>query len=241
VTAPVPLSPRWFGGVLVAVLPAFVLALSLAAVPARAAGVLVPELCTVPRCFQIHPSTTIANAVPSNAAKYNVTIVGTGGPIGSASIQIRMIAPGDTLACWCSGLPGPRPYVFQQSTNGAGVARFVIGGGGCLEYGLAAIPGNLDYAGEVFADGIRLQEFGVVSSDAVDATGRRATDTPRWNPAGACAAGLTDAVEHTGPLANVTYDYCSDLNCDNATGASDAVILTPFLAESASCSGASGP
>lgn len=209
--------------------------------PTASAGVLIPELCTVPRCFQIHPSTVMANAVPSHAAKYNVTIAGSGGPIGGAAVQLRMIAPGDTLTCWCSGLPGPRPYVFLQSTNSAGVARFVIGGGGCIQYGLAAIPGTNDYAGEAYADGIRLQEFGVVSSDVVDATGRRATDTPRWNPTGVCGAGLTDAVEHTGPLSTVTFEWCTDFNCDNATGVADAVIVTPFLAGAASCGGSSGP
>jgi hypothetical protein len=212
----------------------------LAAVVASA-NVPVPELSTVPRCFQLHPSTTLANSVPSNAAKYNVTILGTGGPINAAAVQVRMISPGDTLACWCNGLPGPRPYVFQQSTNASGVARFVIGGGGCIQYGLPAIPGTLDYAGEVFADGVRMQEFGMVSSDAVDNAGRRATDSPRWNPAGTCAAGLADAVEHTNPLATSNYDYCTDFNCDNASGASDAVIVTPFLAGAASCAGASGP
>jgi hypothetical protein len=212
----------------------------LAAVVASA-NVPVPELSTVPRCFQLHPSTTIANLIPANAAKYNVTILGTGGPINAAAVQIRMITPGDTLACWCNGLPGPRPYVFQQSTNGAGVARFVIGGGGCIQWNLGAIPGGQDFAGEVFADGVRMQEVGLVSSDAVDAAGRRATDTPRWAPGGTCAAGLGDAVEHTNPLATNTYDWCTDFNCDNNSGASDAVIVTPFLAGAASCAGASGP
>ncbi|HEX7880642.1 MAG TPA: hypothetical protein VF720_14600 [Candidatus Eisenbacteria bacterium] len=207
----------------------------------EAGNVLLPELCTVPRCLQIHPSTLIANALPNHGAKYNVTIVGNGGPIASANIQIRLLTPGDTLACWCNDTPGPRPHVFSQSTNVQGQARFVIGGGGCIEYGLAAIPGVLDYAGEVFADGIRLQEFGVVSSDAVDNAGRRATDSPRWNPAGTCGAGITDAVEHTGPLGNNSYDWCSDFNCDSATGAADAVIVTPFLAGAASCPGTSGP
>jgi len=212
----------------------------LAAVVASA-NVPDPATSTVPRCFQLHPSVALANSVPANAAKYNVTILGSGGPINAAAVQVKMITPGDTLVCWCSGLPGPRPYVFSASTNALGVARFVIGGGGCIQYGLAAIPGTLDYAGEVFADGVRMNEFGTVSSDAVDNAGRRATDTPRWNPAGTCAAGLADAVEHTNPLATNTYDYCTDFNCDNNSGASDAVIVTPFLAGAASCVGASGP
>lgn len=213
----------------------------LAAVVASA-NVPVPELSTVPRCFQLHPSVALANAVPANAAKYNVTILGIGGPISAASVELRMITPGDTLVCWCNTPAGPRPYVFQMSTNPSGVARFVIGGGGCIQYGLAAIPGSRDFAGEVFADGIRMQEFGTVSSDAVDSSGRRPTDTmPGWEPGLICAAGLADAVEHTNPLATNTYDYCTDFNCDNQSGASDAVIVTPFLAGAASCAGNAGP
>lgn len=212
----------------------------LAAVVASA-NVPVPSLSNVPRCLQLHPT-----AGPA-AAQYKVTILGTGGPINGAAVQVRMITVGDTLVCWCNTPAGPRPYVFQQTTATggspltAGYAAFTILGGGCIQYGLAAIPGGLDYAGEVFADGIRMQEFGTVSSDAVDNTGKRATDSPRWNPAGICAAGLADAVEHTNPLALAVYDYCTDFNCDNASGATDAVIVTPFLSGAASCVGSSGP
>jgi len=200
-----------------------------------------PGLCDIPRPFQIHSSTALTNAVPSHAAKYNVLILSTGGPINASSVEIRMTIPGDTLTCWCDGQVGPRPYVFRERTNAAGIARFVVGGGGCIEYGLLAIPGHLDYVGEVFADGVRLQEIGLVSSDVVDNAGRRATDSPRWSPAGACAAGLADAVEHTTALSTNTYDWCTDFNCDNDAGVSDAVIVTPFLAGAAYCSGASGP
>jgi hypothetical protein len=206
----------------------------LAAVVASA-NVPVPSLSNVPRCLQLHPT-----AGPL-AAQYKVTILGTGGPINAAAVQIRMITVGDTLVCWCNTPSGPRPYVFQQSTNGSGFAAFTILGGGCIQYGLAAIPGSLDYAGEVYADGVRMQEFGTVSSDAVDNTGKRATDAVRWNPAGVCAAGLADAVEHTNPLALAQYDYCTDFNCDNATGLADGTIVTPFLSGAASCAGASGP
>lgn len=206
----------------------------LAAVVASA-NVPVPALSNVPRCLQLHPT------VGPVAAQYKVTILGTGGPINASAVQVRMITVGDTLACWCTPQVGTRPYVFSATTNAAGFAAFAIKGGGCIQYGLAAIPGNLDYAGEVFADGIRMQEFGTVSSDAVDNTGKRATDSPRWNPGGTCAAGLADAVEHTNPLALAAYDYCTDFNCDNASGATDAVIVTPFLSGAASCVGTSGP
>lgn len=212
----------------------------LAAVVASA-NVPVPSLSDVPRCLQLHPT------AGTEAAKYQVTILGTGGPINGAVVQVRMITVGDTLVCWCNTPAGPRPYVFQQTTAVGGIppvagyAAFQILGGGCIQYGLAAIPGGLDYAGEVFADGIRMQEFGTVSTDAVDNTGKRATDAVRWNPAGFCSAGLADAVEHTNPWALAQYDWCSDFNCDNVTGLTDATIGTPFLSGAASCAGSSGP
>lgn len=207
----------------------------LAAVVASAA-VPVPSLSNVPRCLQLHP------AVSANpGSKYNVTILGTGGPINAAVVQIRMITVGDTLVCWCNTPAGPRPYVFQQSTNISGVTAFTILGGGCIQYGLGAIPGTLDYAGEVFADGIRMQEFGTVSSDAVDNSGRRATDSPRWNPAGVCAAGLADAVEHTSPLQSAIYDWCTDFDCSGSVALADGIIMTPFISAGSSCAGASGP
>jgi hypothetical protein len=121
------------------------------------------------------------------------------------------------------------------------VATFNIRAGGCIQLGLTAIPGPNDFAGEIFSDGVKMQEFGVVSPDAVDASGRLPTNTSSlWDPAGTCATGLADAVRHTTPLATAVYDWCTDINCDNAVGVADAVILTPFLAGAASCPGDAG-
>ena len=104
-----------------------------------------------------------------------------------------------------------------------------------------AIPGSLKYAAEIFGDGIRLDELGIVSPDVVDNAGRRALDSPGWNPAGTCAVGLADAVEHTGPIAESLYSWCSDMNCDGQVSIADAVLMTPSLAGAASCSGDAGP
>lgn len=193
-----------------------------------------PGLSNAPRCVGISPT---------GALTYAVTVVGSGGPISSASVDLRFTTAGDTLICWCNTVPGPRPRVLNAVSNGSGVASFSITAGGCIEYGLAAIPGVLDFAGEIFADGVKLQEFGTVSPDAVDAAGKLPTTLAGgvWNPAGACATGLADAVQHTTPLATATYQWCTDLNCDNATGLADATILTPFLAGAATCAGDAGP
>ncbi len=187
----------------------------------------------VPNCLGISPD---------GGLSYTVTIVCSNGPVAAAAVDLRFTIVGDTLVCWCASTPGPRPRVFSRSTNVNGVASFNIAAGGCIQYNLAAIPGPLKFAAEVFADGVKLQECGTVSPDAVDASGRLPTGTQSlWDPAGVCAVGLADAVKHTTPLATSTYNWCSDLNCDLAVGLSDATILTPFLAGSASCPGDAGP
>lgn len=195
-----------------------------------------PTLSNVPRCVGVSPTGALA---------YRVTIIGSGGPINASRVEIRFNIPGDTLICWCSVVPDPGPppttHSFFANTNISGVATFNIRAGGCIGYGVAAIPGASDIAGEIFADGIKMQEFGTVSPDAVDNAGRLPTNSASlWDPAGTCATGLADAVQHTVPLATSTYDWCTDINCDLACGVADAVILTPFLSGSASCVGNAG-
>lgn len=191
-----------------------------------------PALSTVPECVPVAPNAGLT---------YQVVIVGTGGPINASRVELRFTNVADTLICWCDPRPTPRPPSFFANTNVSGVAVFNIAAGGCIENGLGAIPGTRDFAGEVFADGVKMQEFGIVSPDAVDGSGRMATSTPVWDPAGTCIVGLSDAVQHTTPLATSTYEWCTDINCDAACGLPDAVILTPFLAGSTQCPGNAGP
>lgn len=203
------------------------------AVGVASANVPDPNLSNVPECLVV---------APGNAGTfddYSVTIVGSGGPLNGSLVQIRFNAVGDTLTCWCSSNAGPRPYVFSGNTNGSGIATFQIRAGGCIEKGLAAIPGNSDFAGEIYADGIRMQEFGTVSPDVTDSNGNRPTATGDvWNPAGSCATGLADAVEHGTPLGSGTStDWCSDMDCNGVVGGTDGVRLTPFLGQAISCAG----
>jgi hypothetical protein len=202
---------------------------------ASLASANVPDenLSNVPNCLGISPT---------GALTYSVTIVGSGGPIASSAVSLRFTTAGDTLICWCNTVPGPRPRVLNGVTNGVGVANFSITAGGCIQYALVAIPGVLDFAGEVFADNVKMQEFGTVSPDAVDSAGRLPTTTTSlWDPAGICATGLADGVQHTTPLSTAIYEWCTDINCDLAVGLADATILTPFLAGAASCAGNAGP
>lgn len=215
------------------------LLLGLAPLPASGRSPCIPELVG-PRCLLLSPDGSL---------EYRVTIIGdpspfcgpTPMPIPNSTVTIRFRHVGDTLTCFCSSIPGPRPHVFTASTNAFGEAVFHIAGGGCAALDDPAIPGSLKYAAEIFVDGIYLDELGIVSPDVVDSAGRRALDSPSWNPAGTCAVGLADAVEHTGPIAESLYTWCSDMNCDNQVSIADAVLMTPSLAGAASCSGDAGP
>lgn len=198
--------------------------------PARAGGGV--DLSIVRKCLPLSPNGSLT---------YVCTIIGEYGPVAASLVQIVLTVPGDTLACWCGPEAPVRPHVFAATTGPTGVATFAIQGGGCGAYGDSRWPGINDFAGEVFADGVRLKEVGIMSPDPVDSFGREALSTPTWNPAGTCGAALSDAVRFTTPLANGTYDWCTDMNCDNSVGLSDATILTPFLAASTSCAGDAGP
>lgn len=197
------------------------------------ANVPVPELSTAPNCIPISPN---------GALVYQVRVVGTGGPINAARVNVLFNTVGDSLVCWCATnpyVPGS-PHSFFANTNASGNATFNLRGGGCVEYNLAAIPGDRNYAAEVFADFVKLAETGAVSPDAVDNSGRVSTDSPVWNPGASCATGLSDAVRHTTPLSSATYAWCTDINCDRAVTLADATILTPFLSQATTCAGGAG-
>jgi hypothetical protein len=192
-----------------------------------------PDLSNVPDCVVISPNGALA---------YCVTIAGEAGVINASRVELRFTNVADTMVCWCSPRPTPRPPSFFQNTGPTGVACFNLLGGGCIQRGLAAIPGTRKYAGEVFADNIKMQEFGIVSPDAADAAGRIATNqNPTWDPMGSCLVGLSDAVRHTTPLATNVYNWCSDINCDDIVGLFDGVNLTTYLAQAISCPGDQSP
>jgi len=86
---------------------------------------------------------------------------------------------------------------------------------------------------EVFANGFKIAEVGVVSPDAVDDSGT--LPTSGWNPAGTCHVVLADAVAHTGPIVTAVYSFCTDMNSDGLVNVADAVIVTPSIIGAPSC------
>lgn len=191
------------------------------------------DLSTVPRAIPMAPDGSLA---------YTVRIVCIDGPRQNSHVNLLFTDVGDSLVCWCNTspwVPGT-PHSFFADTDVNGYATFHLFAGGCVERYLAAIPGDRNFAAEVFADFVKMNECGVVSPDAVDHAGRLSTSTPAWDPAGGCATGLSDAVLHTTALAASSYSWCTDINGDRVVSLSDGVILTPYLAAATTCSGNAG-
>ncbi|TPW18038.1 MAG: hypothetical protein FD129_139 [bacterium] len=188
-------------------LPVLAVVLALLGVAANsAAGIPDPTLSTIPNVV----------ASPGGLMPYRVTIVGLGGPIASANVELRYAVAGDTSACWCIGQVRPIPIAV---TNASGIATFNVSGGLCLNPSL--LPGGV--AVEVFVNEIKLKEVGQVSPDVVAA------------PGGTCEVGLSDAVSYTTFLATSSYSYCYDINSDGAVGLTDAVLFTTPASTGASC------
>ncbi len=163
---------------------------------------------------------------PSGTLDYSVNIVGQLGPMNTATVELIWSAEADSLMCWCTGENHP---LITSTTDPSGTAVFNIAAGGCLDPSL--LSGGI--AVEVFANGFKMAEVGVVSSDLVDGSGIRATQG--WNPAGSCAVGLSDASAHTNAFATGIYDFCSDINSDLTVSLDDAVILTQPITDGLSC------
>lgn len=170
------------------------------------AGVPDPALSTVPNVV----------GSPSGGINYNVTIVGSSGPIDSANVTLKWSTPGDTSACWCTAQVHPN---VTATTNASGVASFTLRLGGCENP--ATIPGGV--AVQVFVNSVLLKEVGQVSPDV------NSTHHPP------CTVSLSDAVAFTIPLATNSYSFCYDLNSDLSVGIADAVIFTPAAAGAATC------
>lgn len=164
---------------------------------------------------------------PDGNLEYIVTVVGADGPIDSALVEIVFSTETDGLVCWCVGQVHP---TIQANSNALGQASFFISGGGCVDPALVTTPPAV----EVFANGIKLGEPGVVSSDVVDDGGRKPTDVG-YAPGGACKVVIADAVYFTGPIVSGTYDYCTDMDSSGVVNIADAVIVTGPIVSGAIC------
>lgn len=183
-------------------------------------------------CFAGLPDPALSTAgnvilSPNASIDYVVEVIGSEGPIDTALVQIVFSTETDGLVCWCTGQVHPN---IEGYTNALGQATFNLAGGGCVDSSLVSTPPAV----EVFANGIKIAEVGVVSPDAVDGLGRVPTD-PGYDPMGSCTVGVGDAANHTGPIVTSTYSFCTDLNSDGALTLADAVLVSEDIINSASC------
>lgn len=191
--------------------------LGAALVASATAGIPDPALSDVPNVA----------ASPSGALEYIVTVNSSAGPVDGAVVTIVFGTEAEGLACWCAGQTHPE---ISSVANSSGEASFFIAAGGCLD------PSELtgSPAIEVFANGVKLAEVGMVSSDAVDNSGTFPWNG--WNPGGTCEVGISDGVLHTTPIASGGSDFCSDIDSDGQVALSDAVLLTADISTGAACS-----
>lgn len=177
------------------------------------------------------PDAGLSNApnvliTPDGSLEYIVYVANASGPIDTAQVSLIFSVEAAGLVCWCTGQTQP---LIQGVTDVAGEASFFISGGGCLNPdSTVSIP-----VVQVIANGVLLDEVGVVSPDIVDNGGK--LPTQGWNPGGLCEAGLGDLVSHTGPLASGAYSFCSDFDSNGVIDLGDAVLVTPALATGATC------
>ncbi len=164
-------------------------------------------------------------ATPLASLSYVVTVNGPLGPVAGATVDLVFSGAADALVCWCAGTSHP---VISAVTNAGGQATFNIAGGGCVDP--ARLGGTVV---EVFADGIKLSEVGLVSPDAVDSGG--VLPTSGWVVGPPCSVGLSDATFHTGPISSGVYEFCTDVDSDGVVALADAVLLTAPITVGETC------
>lgn len=189
------------------------------------AGIPDPLLSTVPNVVYC----------PKADLTYKVTVMSSLGPVGGASVEVRINGAINNKLCWCTaGGDAPSsgstknasPVSFTKTANGVGVASFNIAAGGCV----ARVPASRII--EVFANSIKIGEVGGLSPDAVDQTGKLPFDTG-YNPT-QCEVGLADSSYLT-PAFKGAANFCGDFNSSGSVSLADVVIFTPHAKGAHSC------
>jgi len=200
------------------------------AATAAVANIPDPNLSDVPDMITITPDGSFA---------YTVTIIGAQGPVNGANVEIRLTGFADPVAAWCLGQAHPSMF---GTTDANGQASFNIAGGGCVRNAANSLG---EVVSQVFADGIEMAQPDINSPDVVNASGVLYTDATfvfddtNGDGTGTPVArvGLSDAVFHTGPIANGLVEPCTNFTApfNDVVALGDAVIVTPFIVFGASC------
>jgi hypothetical protein len=218
----------------------FVIAL-LAAAPALAGT---QPTSSVPDVISLSPGTRY----PSNPiGGFVVHIEGPLGPTQGSFVELEISPDADLLVSWCrapfGGAAGQSHPLLSGFTDVNGNVKFEMYGGGCLN--------PHDYFGatyitQVRADGIVLDEPFINSPDAVNSSGKKATDEPPTGGIKRCdlvalvnvsQVSLSDAVYHTRPIKLGLRERCSKFTppFNGTVQVNDAVFLTPYIKNGNKC------
>jgi hypothetical protein len=218
------------------ILFSFVALLTISASQASA-NIPSPNLSSVPDAISLSPGTRFtANPVGG----YTVHVEGPLGPVSGSFVEVEVSPDADALVSWCVGNTKPAPgYPTQVHplltgfTDANGNVSFTYYGGGCLSLN--------DFAGATFvaqvrADGIVLDEPFINSPDAVDATGKKATNGPQRrcdvvSLVNTAQVSLADAVFHSRPIKLGLREPCSKFSppFNGSVSVADATFLTPYI------------
>lgn len=166
-----------------------------------------PAHCTVPNVLYD----------PFGAFTYVVTVRdASDNPLAGVTVELDFSTAADTIVCWCPGQVHP---IISAVTDSQGQASFNIHAGGCIDPAYVGPP-TID----VYADTTLLADVGAVSPDAVDVAGLFPWEG--WSTGGECYVGLSDAVQHAGPISIRSYSFCTDLDSDGRVSLLEAVYVT---------------
>ena len=168
-----------------------------------------PGLSNVPDAITLSPGARFAS---NPIGGFSVHVEGPLGPVNGALVEVEVSPAADALVSWCKapygGASGQIHPILTGMTdaNGNVTPPFEFYGGSCLD---PARFFGATFIAQVRADGIVLDEPFINSPDVVNASGKKATDTPPAAGQRRCdlVAGvntaqvsLSDAVFHTRPI-----------------------------------------
>ena len=207
------------------------------------ANVPSPTLSNVPDAIVLSPGVRYAS---NPIGGFTVHVEGPLGPVNGSFVEVEVSSDADVIVSWCqAGTWGGAQVhpILTGFTDANGNKTFTYFGGSCLS--------RDDFFGSTFiaqvrADGIVLDEPFINSPDAVNSSGKKATDTP---PAGGqkrcdlvaainvAQVSLSDAVFHTRPIKLGLREACSKFTppFNGSVGVSDAVFLTPYIKNGNKC------
>lgn len=204
-----------------------------------------PTLSSVPDAICLSTGTRFSG---NPIGGYTVHVEGPLGPIAGAFVEVEVSAYADLLVSWCIGASNPSPGYPTQIhpllsgfTDANGNISFTYYGGGCLDPDDFAGP---TFIAQVRATGIVLDEPFINSPDAVDASGKKATDNPAQRRCDLLSGvpgaqvSLSDAVFHSRPIKLGLFERCTKFSppFNGNVGISDAAFLTPYIKLGRRCS-----